>query len=101
MTVRLYLVFNFGTWQISNVLKPCQNKKGQKVFQVHHFLSQLPAVEKDNKNGAPRKYFDPSYFVTALRLDWTGHVSFLIGQDRPESKLIFSNILSTNYILLR
>ena len=29
-------------------------------------FSQLPAVKKDSKTGAARKYFGPSYFVTAL-----------------------------------
>ena len=29
-------------------------------------FSQLPAVKKDSKNGAARKFFGPSYFVTAL-----------------------------------
>ena len=36
-------------------LKPSQNKKGQKNFQLHRFLntfSQLPAVKKYSKNGA-------------------------------------------------
>ena len=40
-------------WSLSNSLlvrklKPSQNKKGQKIFQLHHFLntfSQLPAVK--------------------------------------------------------
>ena len=46
-----------------------QNKKDQNIFQLHHFsnpFSQLPAVERDSKNGAARKSFGPSYFVTAL-----------------------------------
>ena len=51
------------------VLKPSQNKKGQKnpgaPFSVS--FSQLPAVkEKDTKNGAPGIFFGPSYFVMAL-----------------------------------
>ena len=29
-------------------------------------FSQLPAVKNDSKNGAARKIFGPSYFVTAL-----------------------------------
>jgi hypothetical protein len=29
-------------------------------------FSQLLAVKKDSKNGAARKLFGPSYFVTAL-----------------------------------
>jgi hypothetical protein len=29
-------------------------------------FSQLQAVKKDSKNGAARKFFGPSYFVTAL-----------------------------------
>ena len=46
-----------------------QNKKDQKIFQLRRFpnpFSQLPAVERDSKNGAARKSFGPSYFVTAL-----------------------------------
>ena len=34
------------------ILKPSQNKKGQKYFQLHHFLntfSQLPAVKSIQK----------------------------------------------------
>ena len=45
--------------------------KGQKNFQLHRFLnpfSQLPAVKKDSKNGAARKFFGPSYFVMALEV---------------------------------
>ena len=51
------------------VLKSGQNKKDQKNFQICRFMnpfSQLPAVERDSKNGAARKSFGPSYFVTAL-----------------------------------
>ena len=50
-------------------IKPSYNKKGQKIFQLHHFLntfSQLPAVKQDSKNGAARKFFAPSYFDPAL-----------------------------------
>ena len=50
-------------------IKPSQNKKGQKNFQLHHFLntfSQLPAVKKYSKNGAAGKFFGPSYFDPAL-----------------------------------
>ena len=51
------------------ILKPGQNKKGQKIFQLHRFLntsSQLPAVEKYSNNGSAGNFFGPSYFVTAL-----------------------------------
>ena len=50
-------------------VKSGQNKKGQKIFQLHRFLnpfSQLPAVKEDSENGAAGKFFGPSYFVTAL-----------------------------------
>jgi len=33
-------------------------------------FSQLPAVKKGIKNGAARKFFDPSYFVMALVTAW-------------------------------
>ena len=45
------------------LLKPSQNKKGQKNFQLHRLLntfSQLPAVKKYSKNGAARKFFGPT-----------------------------------------
>ena len=55
---------------IMNVpLKPGQNKKGQKVFQLHRFLNiflQLAAEKKCSKNGAAGNFFGTSYFVTAL-----------------------------------
>ena len=50
-------------------LKPSQNKRGRKNFQLHRFLntfSQLPAVKKYSKNGAAGKIFGPSYFNLAL-----------------------------------
>ena len=51
-------------------LKPSQNKKGQKISSCTIFwpflFSQLPAVKKDSKNGAARKFFGPSYFDLAL-----------------------------------
>ena len=50
-------------------LKPSQNKKGRKNFQLHRFLntfSQLLAVKMYSKNGAAVKYFGPSYFDPAL-----------------------------------
>jgi len=33
-------------------------------------FSQLPAAKKGIKNGAARKFFGPSYFVTALVTAW-------------------------------
>ena len=55
--------------QMNKQLKPGQNKKGQKFFQLHRFLntfSQLPAVKKYSKNDAAGKFFGPSYFDPAL-----------------------------------
>ena len=52
-------------------LKPGQNKKGQKIFQLYRFLNailQLAAEKKYSKNGAARIFFGPSYFVTALEI---------------------------------
>ena len=52
-----------------SVLKPGQNKKDQKFFQLHRFLNtflQLAAEKKYSKNGAARIFFGPSYFMTAL-----------------------------------
>ena len=54
------------------MLKPSQDKKGQKIFQLHCFLntfSQLLAVKKYSKNGAAGKFVGPSYFDPALRFD--------------------------------
>ena len=34
-------------------------------------FSQLPAVKKDTIFGAAGKFFEPSYFVTALRMHST------------------------------
>ena len=50
------------------LLKPCQNKKFRKIFQVHRFrgLFLRLADEKNTENGASGKIFGPSYFVTAL-----------------------------------
>ena len=51
------------------ILKPSQNKKGKKIFQLHRFLntfSQLPAVKSIQKNGAAGKFFGSSYFDLAL-----------------------------------
>ena len=62
----------FPTNQVTNykyLLKPVQNKKGQKNFQLHRFLNpflQLAAEKKDSKKGAARRFFGPSNFVTAL-----------------------------------
>ena len=50
-------------------LKPGQNKKVKKNFQLHRFLNtilQLAAEKKYSKNGAAGDIFGPSYFVTAL-----------------------------------
>ena len=50
-------------------LKPGQNKKDQKIFQLHLFLNtflQLAVEKKYLKNGAAWKFFGPSYFVMAL-----------------------------------
>ena len=50
------------------VLKPFQNKKGLKNFQVHCFrcfFLQL-AAEEDTENGALGKILGTSYIVTAL-----------------------------------
>ena len=53
---------------IVSILKPSQNKKGQKNFQLHPFLnsfSELPAVKKYSKKRCSWN-FGPSYFDPAL-----------------------------------
>ena len=60
---------------IRKLLKPGQNKKGQKFFQLHCFLNTfllLAAEKKYSKNNAARKCFGPSYFDSTL-----GHVLWL------------------------
>ena len=60
----------FENWlAIIALVKPLQNKKGQKHFPGAQFsvsFSQLPAVKKDTKNCAHGKFFGSSYFVTTL-----------------------------------
>ena len=56
---------------LSMELKPGQNKKDQKIFQLHRssFLNtflELAAEKKYPKIGAAGNFFGPSYFVTAL-----------------------------------
>ena len=49
--------------------KPCQNKKGRKIFQVHSFqclFFTAGSWEKDTENCAPEIFFGPSYFEAAL-----------------------------------
>ena len=53
-------------------LKPGQNKKGPKTFQLHRFLNtflKLAAEKKYSKKGAAGNFFGPSYFVTALVIE--------------------------------
>ena len=52
-----------------HLVKPGQNKKGQKFFYLHGFINpflKLAAEKKNSKNGPARKIFGPYYFVTAL-----------------------------------
>ena len=56
-------------WQNSFHVKPGQNKKRQKNFQLHRFLNtflQLASEKKYSKKGSAGKIFGPSYFVTTL-----------------------------------
>ena len=58
--------------QISEQLKPCQNKKGQSFVVMLGFcmsflnLHQLPAAKKDMQNRATQQTFGRSYFVRAF-----------------------------------
>ena len=47
-------------------LKPSQNKKSQKGCIIFNSFFTDGSWEKGIKNGAARKFFGPSYFVTAL-----------------------------------
>ena len=54
-------------------LKPSQNKKGRKFFQLHQkwcpfsqLLACMPAVKKTPFSVQLEKFFGPSYFVTPL-----------------------------------
>ena len=68
------IMFDFDDCKVASsvtvlILKPGQNKKGQKFFQLHHFLNiflQLAAEKKYSKIGAAGNFFGPSYFVTTL-----------------------------------
>ena len=69
LLVGFIYTFWFFLCFITSLLKSGQNKKEQKYFKLLRFsnpFSQLPAVERDSKNGAARKSIGPSYFVTAL-----------------------------------
>ena len=60
--------------EVTTLLKPGQNKKGQNIFQLHHFLNTFYSWQlrkSIQKTGVAGKYFGPSYSVTAL-------VSYLI-----------------------
>ena len=76
-----FLTFHLVVHYLNDILlytvklgvKPGQNKKVQKIFQLHRFLNtflQLAAEKKYSKNGAAGNFFGPSYFVTAL-VDWS------------------------------
>ena len=63
----------------TTILKPGQNKKGQKNFQLHCFFNsilQLVAEKKYSKNGAAGIFFVPSYFATALVMQYNHSKSF-------------------------
>ena len=78
-------------------LKPGQNKKGQKNFQLHRFLNtfiQLAAEKKYSKNGAAGKFFSPSYFVTALAISYSIFQMFSHAQ-----KLKISNSHEPEFLL--
>ena len=54
------------------IIKAVTKKEGQKKILAAPFLnpfSQLPAVKKDSRNVAARKFFGPSYFDPALATD--------------------------------
>ena len=60
------------TLKVSRVLKPGQNKKGQKNVQLHRFLNtflQLAAEKQYSKNGAAGIFFGPFHFDPALLID--------------------------------
>ena len=63
--------FKRDLWNFREIMwwtKPSQNKKDKKISRCTFFsvFSQLPAVEKDTKNGAPWNFFCPYYFSMAL-----------------------------------
>ena len=63
-----YYLYCTTTTCTCTILKPFQNKKGQKNFQVRSFLCLFSAAscKKDTEKCAPGKFFTPSYFVTTL-----------------------------------
>ena len=83
--------------KISAKLKPGQNKKGLKIFQLHGFLNtflQLTAEKKYSKDGAARNFFGPSYFVTAL-----GHSTDSHWRDSHSTDCHWTNGYSTHHHL--
>ena len=64
-------------------LKLSQNKKDQKMFQVHRFRCHFFTAgswEKDSKNDAPGICFGPSYFETALAIVLLHQATVQIGR---------------------
>ena len=76
------------------MVKSGQNKKGQKIFQLHRSLnpcSRLPAVKKDLKTAAARKFFGLSYFVTALVV-FPSNIKFELGGSVSLLRVFFGDI---------
>ena len=75
----------------TKLLKPGQNKKGQKTFQLHRFLNtflQQAAEKKYSKNCAAGSFFGPSYFVMALMTNkWK--LPFLLTFRHHQRKFVF------------
>ena len=63
-----YVLFRINFEIFYTDVKPSQNKKGQKKFQVHRIrcLFLQLAAEKKTKNDALGNSFGPSYFEMAL-----------------------------------
>ena len=81
------MIAKFVVYLITTV-KPGQNKKGQKNFQLHRFLNtflQQAAEKKYSKYGAAGNFFGPSYFVTAL-----------VHPVRPTSSVVMSPVIRSD-----
>ena len=81
----------------------------KKIEIQNSVVTCLERSYKENSKNLSNVIFPKSQYVCALGLNWTGHMSFLTGQDRTpkfagqvlpdrtKSGLIFLNILHTKY----
>ena len=88
-----FINFFLASWNLSlTFLKPGQNKKVQKFFQLHRFLNtflQLAAEKKYSKNSAAGNFFGPSYFVMALMVFVMKKINCYLWYQSPECMEVY------------